>query len=96
MGVDPQRAVCDRRGRVYGYDGLVIGDASQLPSTLGVNPQHTIMALARLRAKELLDNTHLSIKEVSWKLGFEDQLYFSRLFKKVSGISPSAYRLEHI
>ena len=56
MGSDPERSVCDNRGRVHGYEGLVIGDASQIPTTLGVNPQHTIMALARLRAQELLDD----------------------------------------
>lgn len=55
MGADKERAVCDARGRVYGYDGLVIADASQIPTTLGVNPQHTIMALARLRAHQLLE-----------------------------------------
>lgn len=56
MGADPARAVCDPRGRVYGYEGLVIGDASQIPTTLGVNPQHTIMALARLRAHQMLED----------------------------------------
>jgi len=54
MGSDPSRSVCDPRGRVHGYDGLVIADASQIPTNLGVNPQHTIMALARLRAHQLL------------------------------------------
>ena len=54
MGADPRRAVCDPRGRVHGYDGLVVADASAIPTTLGVNPQHTIMALARIRAEELL------------------------------------------
>jgi len=54
MGGDPRRSVCDPHGRVHGYDGLVVADASAIPTTLGVNPQHTIMALARLRAEELL------------------------------------------
>ena len=54
MGADPNRFVCDQNGKVHGYEGLYIGDASQIPTTLGVNPQHTIMALARLRAKHLL------------------------------------------
>ena len=31
----------------YGHEGLYISDASMIPSTLGVNPQHTIMSLAR-------------------------------------------------
>jgi choline dehydrogenase-like flavoprotein len=55
MGRDPNRSVCDGRGRVHGYRGLVVADASIIPTNLGVNPQHTIMALARYVANELLD-----------------------------------------
>ena len=55
MGDDPRRAVCDTHGRVYGVDGLVVADASGIPTTLGVNPQHTIMALARLHAEALME-----------------------------------------
>lgn len=40
----------------------------------------------------LLVISNLSIKEISFSLGFEDQLYFSRLFRKVMGESPSDYR----
>ncbi len=54
MGTNPDTSVCDSAGRVHGYDGLVIADASQIPTNLGVNPQHTIMALARLRAEQAL------------------------------------------
>ncbi len=53
MGRDPAMSVCDGRGRVHGRDGLVIVDASAIPSNLGVNPQHTIMALARIWANDL-------------------------------------------
>ncbi|MBX3269104.1 MAG: GMC family oxidoreductase [Sandaracinaceae bacterium] len=53
MGTDPRDAVTDARGRVHGYDGLVVADASVIPSNLGVNPQHTIMALAMAFAEDL-------------------------------------------
>lgn len=39
-----------------------------------------------------LDLTEHSIKEISHRLGFEDPYYFSRLFKKIMGRSPSEYR----
>lgn len=55
MGADPSRSVCDGSGRVHGYDGLVVVDASVIPTNLGVNPQHTIMALARLFAEQLVE-----------------------------------------
>lgn len=54
MGADPKRSVCDPNGRVHGYDGLVVADASVIPTNLGVNPQHTIMALASVFAERLV------------------------------------------
>ena len=62
----------------------------------GTTPMAYFFELRMQRAKELLNTTSLSIKEVAWELGFEDPLYFSRVFKRVSGISPSVYRLEHV
>ena len=44
------------------------------------------------RACELLETTDLQINQISRKLGYEDQYYFSRLFKKFMDISPQQYR----
>ncbi len=54
IGADPARSVCDGRGRVHGHEGLLVVDASAIPTNLGVNPQHTIMGLARLWSEQLL------------------------------------------
>ena len=43
-------------------------------------------------AKNILLNPEKSISEVAYELGFESPPYFSSLFKKKEGISPSAYR----
>lgn len=43
-------------------------------------------------AKKILMHRHLKIKEIAWQLGYEDEYYFSRLFKKIEGISPKKYR----
>lgn len=43
-------------------------------------------------AKNILLNPSKTISEVAYELGFEYPAYFSRLFKKKEGISPSAYR----
>lgn len=43
-------------------------------------------------AKELLESTSLSIKEIASDTGYADQNYFSRMFKKHEGTSPSEYR----
>jgi choline dehydrogenase-like flavoprotein len=54
MGRDPATSVVDERGRVHGVQGLVVADASTIPTNLGVNPQHTIMGLASVFADHLL------------------------------------------
>lgn len=46
------------------------------------------------RAKRLLSETRLSIIDVAAEIGIEDQSYFSRLFKKETGMTPSAFRKE--
>ncbi|WP_347052765.1 helix-turn-helix domain-containing protein [Flavobacterium olei] len=45
-----------------------------------------------LEAKYLLFQTTLSVGEIATQVGFDDQSYFSRFFKKVEGISPIRYR----
>lgn len=45
-----------------------------------------------LEAKRLLYYTDLDVKEIAFGLGYDDHAYFSRLFSKVTGISPSAFR----
>jgi choline dehydrogenase-like flavoprotein len=54
MGKDPARSVCDGAGKVHGRDGLYVADASLMPDNIGVNPQHTIMALAMMVAEGAL------------------------------------------
>jgi len=45
MGRDPADSVVDPDGRVWGWDNLFIADASVFPTSLGVNPQVTTMAI---------------------------------------------------
>ena len=47
-------------------------------------------------AKNILLNPNKSISEVAYELGFEYPQYFSRLFKKKVGVSPSIYRNSHL
>jgi AraC-like DNA-binding protein len=43
-------------------------------------------------AAELLINTNMTAAEIAYKVGFEDQYYFSKSFKKYFGVPPSKYR----
>jgi AraC family transcriptional regulator, transcriptional activator of pobA len=45
-----------------------------------------------LEAKRLLAHTGLSVSEITYKLGFKDNSYFGRYFKKVVGLPPEKFR----
>ncbi|OMF37256.1 hypothetical protein BK133_06545 [Paenibacillus sp. FSL H8-0548] len=47
------------------------------------------------RAKELLANRQLKISQVAELVGFQDEKYFSRVFKKRTSCSPNDYRKQH-
>ncbi|HVU01590.1 MAG TPA: GMC family oxidoreductase [Polyangiaceae bacterium] len=55
MGVSPEHAVVDPAGKCYELDGLYVADGSVVPTSLGVNPQETIMAMATRIAWKLRD-----------------------------------------
>jgi choline dehydrogenase-like flavoprotein len=55
MGPDPKTSVVDTDLQVHGVDGLYVVDSSVFPTNLGVNPQHSIMALCRLATTRLAD-----------------------------------------
>jgi AraC-like DNA-binding protein len=47
------------------------------------------------KAQTLLTITNLSISEVAYETGFQDSLYFTRLFKNKIGIPPTLYRVKN-
>jgi len=59
---------------------------------LKVNFSDYIASLRIQRAKELLRDESLSIQEIAEIVGYNDYFYFTKVFKKVEGISPSKYR----
>ena len=44
------------------------------------------------KSRQLLEETELSIKEITAEVGYNDQNYFSRIFKSKYGLSPKEYR----
>ncbi len=57
-----------------------------------MSPLNYIISLRVAFAREMLNNSRLSIAEIAWKTGFSDSNYFSRAFKKLTGLSPRQYR----
>ena len=58
----------------------------------GLTPREMIKNYRIEKACSLLANTNLSISEISNCIGIQDQRYFSKLFKKNIGCTPSLYR----
>lgn len=58
----------------------------------GQSPKTIILDKKITEAKRLLYFTKLSIKEISFRLGFEDSSYFSRVFKQKTCLSPSEFK----
>lgn len=55
-------------------------------------PMQYLLTIRVNNAASLLETTDYSMAEISAIVGYEDPLYFSRLFRKIKGMSPSNYR----
>lgn len=60
---------------------------------LGVTPAEYLIRCRISRAKGLLSSTDLSVSAVAVSSGYEDPMYFSRAFRKETGMSPTEYRM---
>ena len=58
---------------------------------LGMAPAQFLIRCRIQEAASLLRNTSLSVGEVAVSCGFRDPLYFSRVFRRIEGISPREY-----
>jgi AraC family transcriptional activator of pobA len=64
-------------------------------NTTGFTVSHWIQREVMMEAKRLLYYTDLNIKEISFQIGYTDPTYFSRLFQKVTGTYPAAFRKQY-
>lgn len=77
------------------YSGFSLSYLSAMfKERTGYSPLTYFNLLKIRKACELLDTTKMKMHQISFKLGFEDQFYFSRLFSKIMGVSPKAYRAQ--
>ena len=61
-------------------------------SDLGMSPIKYLKLLRMERARHLLENSFLSIKEITYRVGINDESHFVRDFKKAYGNAPSHHR----
>lgn len=60
--------------------------------TVGQSPYQFLTAYRIEQAKKMLDNPHKLMVDVAFNCGFSDQAHFSRVFKKIEGLTPKQYR----
>ena len=60
-----------------------------------IGPQIYLQQLRIEQAKQYLLTNQYGIKEIAISLGFEDEYYFSRAFKKATKLAPSSFRLKY-
>lgn len=58
----------------------------------GVSPAEYTEKMRIARAKELLTDGSCDISEIAFKCGFSEHSYFSKRFKKYTGVTPTAYK----
>ena len=85
-------------------DGLRIDDMAKavglgrsvfyerLKSLVGVSPIDFLRQLRMQRAKELIKRSSMNVSQVAYAVGFTDPKYFTKCFKKETGMTPSEYR----
>jgi transcriptional regulator GlxA family with amidase domain len=61
-------------------------------SDVGMPPIRYLRQLRMERAKDLLESSFLSVKEIAFRVGLNDESHFVRDFKSTYGYSPALYR----
>lgn len=86
----------DKSIRINHLAGLIFRSQSQtirlFKKAYGKTPYEYILTQKIEMSKYLLKNTNLTIKEISYKLSFADEHYFSNYFKSKTGVSPKQYK----
>ncbi len=62
----------------------------------GDSPQQYVTRVRIERACSLLIHTQMTLEEICSRCGFTERAYFSRVFSRVTGESPAAYRKQHL
>ncbi len=76
-------------------DGLSVSEnylSRCVRDTTGVSPKEWINKISILQSQLLLQDLTKSISEIAYELGYGDPSYFGRLFKNITGVTPSEYR----
>lgn len=66
----------------------------KMKEVFGYSPSEFIRNIRMKKACELLENPDVDISQIAYSVGFTSQAHFSTSFKKMSGVTPTEYRLK--
>ena len=58
----------------------------------GMTPAQYLKSLRMQKAKELLEETFLNVKQIMFQVGVNEKSHFARAFRQTYGLSPAEYR----
>lgn len=64
-------------------------------AAVGMTPMQYLQGVRIERSKDLLETERVSVSELAAQVGCPDRVAFGRLFKKLTGMTPAAYRQQH-
>ncbi len=64
----------------------------KIKAIVGMAPSDFLRTLRMQRAEELIVRSNMTFSQVSFSIGFSDPKYFTKCFKKETGMTPSEYR----
>ncbi|WP_329075331.1 AraC family transcriptional regulator [Streptomyces niveus] len=76
--------------------GVSVAELRELVRRLaGSTPKDYVMTIRLGRAKDLLATTDLPVSSIARRVGYDDPAYFTRVFNRRVGLSPSGFREQH-
>lgn len=88
----------------FNYDHIKVNDIAQyiginrsyltaiFKKQLHISPQEYLVSFRLKKAAELITTTNMSIQDISARIGYENALTFSKMFKQTYGVSPKNFR----
>ncbi len=82
----PIKLYLQDRGQSYDHQ------ARTFKKSFGISPLQYVNSLRMEQAANLLHDTSMKVSEIAEQLGYDDLVYFGRIFKKIMGKSPQSWR----
>ena len=68
----------------------------KMTELVGMSPSDFLRSVRMQRARQLIAKSRMTFSEIAYNVGFTDPKYFSKCFKKDTGMTPSEYREKEI